>query len=146
MWKITTKSSTGLKPKRPFTVTLLAMAVLSVSVLAWFGLFAALRHWEFLRSLEMSVPVWYLAGRGAVWGCISVPLAWGLWAGQPWARRSTQIVALIYALHFWVEHLLLAYPMNWLGHWPFSLGITIFGLCYTLFVLQQPGSRAFFGQ
>lgn len=135
------------KPKRPFVVTVLLLMVLSYTVLGWFGFLAALRNWDFLQSLPLSVPPLYLALRNIVWGAVGVPLIWGLWIGRRWAWYATQAVAGLYAVYYWLDRAFLADPTVsplGTGRWPFVLGLTAICLIYTLIVLRLPLSRRFF--
>ena len=130
--------------KRPFVVTALILLVLSYMSLSWFGLFEALRHWDFLHKLPLAVPPLYLALRSAFWGMAGLPLVWGLWVGRKWAWHAAQIAAALYAIHYWLDRLFLADPSAIMGRWPFALGLTIICLVYVYVILRLPLSRRHF--
>ncbi len=135
------------KRKRPFVVTLLILMVLSYTTLSWYGFAEALRSWDFLQSLPLTVPPWYLALRNVFWGLMGVPLIWGLWVGRRWAWLATQVAVSLYTLYYWLDRTLLADPSVSLlitGRWPFALGLTGTCLVYAFLVLRLPMSRRFF--
>jgi len=130
--------------KRPFSVTVLAVLVLSLAVMHVFGALEAWRHWYFLQELPLTVPVAYLAGKNLFWGLAGAVIAVGLWLGKRWAWLGMQIATGVYAGLYWVDRLWLA-PSSMLAiRWPFAVGLTAFYLLYTFYVLRRPQGRAFF--
>jgi hypothetical protein len=134
------------KPKRPFAVTVLILVVLSYTVLGWFGLLDALQRWEFLQTLPLTVPVYYLVTRSAILALLGVPLIWGLWVGQSWAWYVTQISALVVVVFYWLDRLLVAHPAMISERWPFAVGMTTLWLALVYLALWLPSGRRFFGR
>jgi len=132
------------QPKRPFSVTVLILLVLSYSALGWLGFFEILPHWEFLLELPLAVPLLYLALRSAFWGLVGLPLIWGLWVGRTWACYAMQIAAALYASHYWLDRFLLADRSAIANRWPFAVSLTLLCLAYTYIALRLPRSRRFF--
>jgi fucose 4-O-acetylase-like acetyltransferase len=62
------------KSKRPFSVTLFALAVLSIAVIHLVRFIQAIQQWEFLASWPGVSPL-YLAVTGIVWLGAGLPLA-----------------------------------------------------------------------
>jgi len=122
----------------------LILLVLSYTALGWLGFIEALRHWNFLQEIPLTVPPLYLAFRSAFWGLIGLSLMWGVWVGRAWAWYAAQIAAGLYAFYYWLDRLFLAHPSAIAERWPFALGLTVLCLVYTFVVLRLPRSRRFF--
>jgi hypothetical protein len=131
-------------PKRSFAVTLLVVLVLTYTVFHGAALSEALRHWDFLLSLTLSVSPVYLAARSAFWLVTGLALAVGLWSGHRWAWFAAQIGATLYTIYYWLDRLFFADTSVIIVRWPFILGLTILCLAFIFFVLRLPKSRQFF--
>ena len=92
--------------KRPWSVTLLALGVLLLTVINLIRLVLSLRYWGFLTG-RLGVSPIYLALTGFVWSVAGLFIIWGLWKAKSWAPRLMQAVALTYALYFWLDHIFL---------------------------------------
>lgn len=139
---------------RPWSVTLLALGVLSIAGLNLTRMVLALRLWDLLTTW-LGVSPLYLALSGLVWGLVGLPLFWGLWRGLRWAPRLAEALALSYALYYWLDHIFLVdhrlsepagaassfLPINW----PFAAAVTALLLAYTIWTLGRPVVKAFFG-
>lgn len=115
-----------------------------LTVLGWFGLLDALRNWAFLQSLPLTVPVFYIAVRSALLALCGPPLVWGLWVGRTWAWYALQISAVLFALVYWLDRVLIAHPAVMAERWPFAVGFTFFGLACIFLILWFPKTRRFF--
>ncbi len=132
------------RPKRPFSVTALAVLVLSFAVLHAFGVWEAVRYWGFLQELPLAVPPGYLLGRNLLWFVIGTIISIGLWRGSPWAWGDAQIAAGVYAAWYWLDRVFLAPAAMLKLRWPSLVALTILGLLLTFIALRRPGGRAYF--
>jgi hypothetical protein len=78
-----------VKPKRPFSVTLLFLGVLSIAGLHLLRLLQAVQQWQYLDSLpgvSPALPGAHRAGMGWGWRCSAAAfgLAWAWAPGLPW--------------------------------------------------------------
>ena len=135
-----------MKNRRPFSVTLLVIGVLSLTSLHLARFYLALRQWQFILASPAEISPLYLAVSGLIWGLAGLPLAWGLWRGQRWARKTLIGFGSIYAVYYWVERILLVRKPAANSNWPFMLGLTIVLLLFTIWTLTRPRARAFFGE
>lgn len=135
------------RPKRPYSVTLLALGVLSIAGWGLLRVLMALWQWQFLTELPGISPL-YIALSGVAWGIASPPLFWGLWRGLPWAPRLAPAVVLTYAIYYWLDVVFLMdhlsggnLPKNWL----FAIALTALLLGYTVWALKRPAAKTYFG-
>ena len=132
------------RPPRPFSVTLLALGVLTIAGLNLTRLIEAIILRDFLSEFP-SVPVLYLALSGLFWGITAIPLGWGLWSGRGWAPRYTTVYALVYTAYFWADRLIFgAYAAE--RNFPFVVGANLLLLLITWWILSSRNSRSFFGE
>ncbi|MFQ5615035.1 MAG: hypothetical protein ACE5GO_01010 [Anaerolineales bacterium] len=71
-----------MNARRPRTVTLLSVGVLTIAILFLTRLVQAVNRWGFF--VDLSVSPLYLAATGAAFGAAGILVAWGLWQGKPW--------------------------------------------------------------
>jgi hypothetical protein len=134
------------RPKRPFSVTLLALGVLSIAVIQMIRFILALNQWDFLDSLPGVSPL-YLAATGLIWATLSLPLAVGLWFGQSWAPMFTLIGGCVFIFFIWFDRLFVAalpLTLESGSSWPFSLAVTTIILALTIWILSRPKAKVFF--
>lgn len=141
--------------KRPFSVTILALGVLIITVLNLIRFVLSIRYWSFLDTQPGVSPL-YLAISGFIWSVVGIYLVYGLWKAKSWTPGLMQAVALTYALYYWLDLIFLKnhpiagvttglraiLPINWL----FSAGITVLCLAYMAWTLGRKKVKAFFGQ
>lgn len=130
---------------RPFLVTVLAVLVLIMTSINLIRFIEALVQWRFLSSLPRVSPA-YLAGSGLFWSLIGLPLTWGLWRGHPIAPKAARIVALAYAIYYWLDLVLLESRGEIFVNWPFIAGLTLVLLVSIFWVLSPTSSKAYFGE
>jgi hypothetical protein len=120
---------------RPFLVTLLALAVLSIAGLSLLRLALAVQQWQFLAGYAELSPA-YLALSGLLGFVLATPLFIGLWRWQPWSRRAAPAFAIGYALYFWLDRLLLhrASPHE---NWPFLAIVSLTALAFTFWATRS---------
>lgn len=135
-----------MKPKRPFSVTLLAILVLSLVAIHLTRFAQALQQWTFLNDLPLSVSPLYLAATGLFWGAAGVPVLAGLWRGGRSTPAAVKGYLVGYGLYYWLEQaLVMASPLRQ-SNWPFTAGLTIVILIGSFLILSRPKARNFFGE
>jgi hypothetical protein len=133
------------KPRRPFSVTLLTVGVLSITAINLLRLVQAFRQWDFLAGFSGVSPL-YLALTGLIWSAAGLPLGWGLWRGKRRARWATFGTALVYTLYYWLDRLLLVNKAQARRDWPFAAVVTLLLLTCIVWVLSRSKAKAFFGE
>ncbi len=141
------------KPRRPLSVTILLLGVLSITVVNLVRFVLGLGYRDFLAS-QPGVPWLYIILTGLIWTAAGSILCWGLWRAKQWAPRLMQAMALTYAAYYWLDHLFLVdhpargaagaqralLPVNW----SFAAGTTVVCLAYVTWVLGRRKVQAFF--
>jgi len=136
-------NSSAPTASRPWSVTLLALAVLSIATLNLLRCWQAFAQRHFLSEL-LSISPMYLALSGLFWGLMGLPLFWSLWKGKNWAPRLALSASVAYSLYYWVDRLLLKMGVTY-GNIPFTLiaNLAILGLIY--WILSRKKAITFFG-
>lgn len=137
-------STRNTRSPRPFSVTLLALGVLTIAGLNLTRLIEAIDLRVFLAEYP-EVPVLYLALSGLFWGMLGFPIFWGLWSGRRWALPTTIAYALAYSVYFWVDRLMSAVRISERNS-PFMVGANLFLLLMTGWILSRRKARSFFGE
>jgi hypothetical protein len=135
-----------MKNRRPFSVTLLVIGVLSLTSLQLARFILALRQWSFIVAGPANISPLYLIVTGLVWGLAGLPLAWGLWRGREWAPKTLIGFGSIYTFYYWIERILLVREPAAYSNRFFMLGLTIFLSVFIVWTLTRPRARAFFGE
>ena len=130
--------------KRPFLVTLLAVLVLSITIVNLLRLVNTIALWSFLSDFPGISP-FYLAATGLVWALIGVALVWGLWTGNPRAPKAARILTIFYLSYKWLEWIVSTTSGNKLQNWPFLVVLTIVVIIFTFWTLSRSDAKAFFG-
>ena len=73
--------------KRPRSVTLLAMLVLTLAVLHLTRFEQSISRWAFLQETLPLHPA-YLVINGAFWGFAGLVIGWAIWVAKSWRRAS----------------------------------------------------------
>jgi hypothetical protein len=135
-----------VRRRRPFSVTLLSLGVLSIGFLNLIRFVEAIRQWSFLDGLPGVSPL-YIAGTGFFWTAVWAVMAVGLWFGLSWAPFSTLLAALFYALYFWFDLIFISrvsLALDSGSAWPFRLLLTILLIALTLYMSYNRKARAYF--
>jgi hypothetical protein len=132
--------------RRPFSVTLLALGVLSIAGLSLVRFITALRQWDFLAALPGVSPL-YLTVTGLIWTAVWLPLAVGLWFGKAWSRTATLFASGIYAVYWWADRVFaanvsLSYDSG--SAWQFPSAATVILLALVFWTLTRAKAKAFF--
>lgn len=130
--------------KRPFLVTLLAVLVLSITIVNLLRLVNTIALWSFLSDFPGISP-FYLAATGLVWALIGVALVWVLWTGNPRAPKAARILTIFYLSYKWLEWIVSTTSGNKLQNWPFLVVLTIVVILFTFWTLSRSDAKAFFG-
>ena len=93
--------------KRPLSVTLLALGVLSFTGVNCLRFIEVIRQWPLLSSLPLKTSPIFLGLTGLLWTLVGLPIFWGLWRGRPWGARGIKVLMVVYAAIFWIDRLLL---------------------------------------
>jgi hypothetical protein len=128
---------------RPFSVTMLAIGVLTLAGLNLIRAVAAFQQMEFLTDLLPVSPI-YLIVSGLVWGVVGLVLAFWLWSGHPAAAGGTLAAALAYSLYYWIDRSLLAGNPP-AANWLFALLVNLSLLVVVCLILFRRKARTFFG-
>ena len=132
------------RPPRPFSVTLLAVLVLTIAGLNLLRVSQAILLRDFLAEFPtVSLP--YLIVSGLVWSISGLACGWGLWRPQRWASRFTIIFFIAYSLVYWLERIVLSKYNPWTNA-PFFIGANLLLLASVWWILSRPKARAFFGE
>lgn len=130
--------------QRPFLVTLLAVLVLSITIVNLLRLVNTIALWSFLSDFPGISP-FYLAATGLVWALIGVALVWGLLTGNPRAPKAARILTIFYLSYKWLEWIVSTTSGNKLQNWPFLVVLTIVVILFTFWTLSRSDAKAFFG-
>jgi hypothetical protein len=92
-----------VKMKRPFSVTLLALAVLLFAIYQAWRAIAAMQQIDFMRSLGLETQAALLISIGAAWSIGFALASIGLWRLKGWGRRWMLIAVAAYTIEIWIE-------------------------------------------
>jgi hypothetical protein len=126
---------------RPRSVTLLALAVLSLAAYNLLGAFAAGQRLALLAELPLDLPAAYLVASAAAWAAAFGSLGVGLWRLREWARRGTLVAAVLYVALSWVERLAFARTDYARASAPFFLALHAAWLLWVGLTLLRPRAR-----
>jgi len=137
-------SDPSLQPlqKHKFRFWVLWLGYLYICVSGWMRMVTSITDWYWLNQAGLTPGPLYLAITGAVWGLVGLAaLAW-LLIGWPWSRLAGTAAALVFALTYWLDRLLVAEdPQNLV----FAAGFTLILLLFVVVELKPlPELRALF--
>jgi len=130
--------------KRPFLVTLLALLVLSITIIYLVRLINSITLWKFLAALPGISPL-YLALTGLILTLVGALLFFGLWTGNPRAPRATRVLTVAYLSYQWLEWIQSVRVGNEFENWPFAAGMTLFVIIFIFWTLSRSDAKTFFG-
>ncbi len=132
--------------RRPRSVTLLALGVLTLAALYLTRIEAVLRHWNTLQQYALPGAACYLLASGVTWGLLLLFLGARLWQGKPRTERLARLAAGLYATHQWLERLYLRWRNIPAHNDPFWALLTLPGLAWVFWTLSRPEVKLFFGE
>ena len=130
------------RPRRPWSVTWLALFVLIIAGSNLIRLIEALREWQFL-SQTIDVSPLYLAVSGALWIVVGFPLAWAIWRGWRGSNVLTLVAASAYSVYYWFDHLVMAHGS--LSNWRFAVGFNAFILLALVYIFTRRKVKDYMG-
>ena len=135
-----------MKRKRPWSVTWLALGVLSLVAVYLTRFGTTVSQWDFLSRLPLSISPFYLAATGLFWGLSALPLVWGLWRGKAWSTKALRVYSLLFTLYYWLEEWLIESSPLRNTNWPFLLSLTVVLLILVFWIISRPKVRNFIGE
>ena len=131
--------------KRPFSVTLLALLVLSITIVHLVRFINAHTMWSFLSTLPGKPPL-YLALTGLIGSIAGLVVFWGLWTGKPNTPLATRILIVVYLGYQWLEQILAVRAGNEFENWPFAMTATLIFLLFVYWTLSHTAAKVYFGE
>ena len=131
--------------KRPLSVTLLALGVLSFTGANFLRFVESIRQWPLLSSLPLEISPIYIGLTGLLWTLAGLPILWGLWRGRPWASLGLRILVVVFAVFFWIDRLLVVNFPGERVNWPFLLITNLVVWFIAFWVLTRKPVKQFFG-
>ena len=133
-------------PRRPRSVTWLALAVLLLSAANFLRAARVFLGSEYLARLALSVSPAYLGASGLVWGAALGTAAIGLWGLRPWGRWLALGGVSLCHLQTWINRLAFDTSTYARQGWPWEVAMSVLGVGLTWGVLWWPGVGARFKQ
>jgi hypothetical protein len=131
--------------KRPRSVTILSILVLTQSALYLTRLLLTIVDWDFWQAQFLPGTAPYLVVTAALWGPVLLLIGLGLWRGARRARTLLRYLAPVYLAYAWVEQLALGLVNNGGQAWPFWLVTSLLLLFWLYWILSRPQVKNFFG-
>jgi hypothetical protein len=128
--------------RRPGLVTILALGVLTLGAVHLAGFLVTFS----LPEMPISVPLWYLRLKSALWGLSAATAGAGVFLGRRWAPAFTRWGAAMYLVWLWADRLLLATSPYARQSLPFALVLSLGGLGSILWILGRKSAKDFFGE
>lgn len=135
-----TNTSTRSTRPKPFFYWALWAGFLIFSLSGWVRMADVIYNWYWYTRFGVDPSPLYLAVSGGVWGVIGVfPLIW-MALRRPWYRLVSLISALLYAILFWLDRLLIVPVRGAPDNDLFALPVTILLLIF-VFIVIRPASE-----
>lgn len=132
------------RPGRTFELKLLIALFLLLALASGLRLSLALQLDALLPEIGASASPFYLALSAGVWGVLGLVCAVGLTFRQRWAPRAARLTAVVVALWYWIDRLVLDQTAVARQNWLFSAIATLVCLVFTFAVLVLPAQKDFF--
>jgi hypothetical protein len=136
------------KPRRPFSVTLLILGVLTIAVVNLIRLAQAVLLWGFLAQLP-GVSPFYMAASGLFWALVGLLLTAYLWRGVRITYSLLPPTVVLYILYTWLDSSLVGGQLNLASNsvtWPFKAGLSLLVLVYLCWTLTRTNVKKYFGR
>jgi hypothetical protein len=131
---------------RPTSVTILALAVLCLSLFNLLGAVSGIQRYPFLSRLPLSLPLAYRIGSSAVWSITFGLMAFGLWRLKHWGRVGTLAAFSLFVAQAWLDRLLFSRSDYARTTLPFALLLTLISLAIVWGTLLRPKVRQSFNE
>ncbi|RMF44741.1 MAG: hypothetical protein D6755_08860 [Anaerolineae bacterium] len=132
--------------RRPLSVTILALGVLTLAALYLTRIEAALRHWDTLQTYALPGAAWYLLVSGMIWSLLFGFLGVRLLRGSPQTGRFLRLTVVLYTVIQWLERVYLRARTPAVHNTAFWLLLTLLGLLWVFWTLSQPGAKLYLGE
>ena len=132
------------RPGRTFELKLLIALFLLLVLASALRLSLALQVGALLGEIGASASPLYLALSACVWGVLGLTCAFGLTFRQRWAPMAARISAVLVALWYWIDRLVLDQTVVARQNWLFSAIATVICLVFTFAVLALPAQKDYF--
>lgn len=123
-----------MKSNPPFRVTLLLLAVLSLTAWNVVRVWTAITWRAVLTEFAPQPGPVYIAISGAVWVVVGLSTLWALWRAKAWAPRLLVGASAAYTLWYWTDRLVL---QNGRDNWPFTLTVNLLLLVHLYFTTHS---------
>ncbi len=136
------------KPKRPFSVTLVILGVLTIAGINIIRLVQTVLQWDFLLQLP-GVSPFYMAASGLFWSLVGLMMVVFLWRGMRITYSLFPPAAVLYIIYAWLDSSLvggqldLAYNSN---TWPFKAGLSLLVLVFLFWTFSRSSVKSYFGR
>ena len=134
-----------MKATRPWSVTWLAVYVLTLVAVNFTQAAAALQQWQFLSSRPLSISPLYLVSSGTLWGLAGTWLFFRIWTGRPGTPKIVILSAFSYIAFCWMESGLLVSNLTSKINAPFNAAASVIVIILIIWILSRPKARNFFG-
>jgi hypothetical protein len=130
--------------RRPFAVTVLAVAVLLLAAANLIRFAQTLEQAEFMHSLGLGGPLIALAATGAVWTVGFGAAAVGLYRLRRWAWRWMLAAIVVYQVNVWLIRLIYEKSAAEAESRPADAVLSLLSIILVWAVLLWPGVRRVF--
>ncbi len=134
--------------RRPFSVTLILLGVLTIAGVNLIRLVGSIQLWSFLAQLP-GVSPFYLAASGLFWLLLSFLLLVCLWRGAPITTTLLPAATILYIIYTWLDSSLVGGQFDLAANrinWPFKAGVTLIVLIFLAWTLSRSTVKAYFGR
>ncbi|MEK6221573.1 MAG: hypothetical protein N2D54_04945 [Chloroflexota bacterium] len=132
--------------KRPWSVTWLALSVLSWVGIGLTKISTTLTQWDFLNNLPLTVSPTTFLITGGVEAVIGIMVFAGLWNGKPWSKNATKYFAWILLIKYWIgQFVFVSNPLS-KENWLYSLFLSGMIIFTIYLILSRLKARKFFGE
>ena len=127
--------------KRPFSVTIVLVLVLSLTVWSALRLSAGIRWWGTLKTY--TAPGWpmYITVSAGIWFVIGGALLWGIWRRKVWARYALIGTGAGFIVWYWCDRLFVQWPRE---NWSFALCASILYVIAGIACFIHPKTKIYF--
>jgi hypothetical protein len=134
--------------RRPFSVTLVILGVLSIAGINLIRLAQTIQLWSFLAQLP-GVSPFYMAASGLFWALLSLLLVVFLWLGLPITYSLLPPAAALYIIYAWLDSSLVGGRLDLASNsatWPAKAGLSLFALVFLFWTLSRSTVKTYFGR
>lgn len=131
--------------KRPTSVTVLILGVLTIAVLNLLRFIYVIREYQFLDDLLPFSPG-ILIIISIVWGISFAVSAWGLFSRYRWASILTRWLSVIYLVFYWLDRMLFYNETVQASNALFLIGLSVITIGYVFMTLLSPKVKVYFGE